>query len=68
MTPQSISISAAARQKDCSRQTVYSNFDKFDVSLDFRVIPNKKFLDWQPKRWGGRIHREKLAVLKGVKS
>ena len=56
---QSISIAEAARQKQTSRQTIYNNRTKFDWIWESlgqgRIIPNKKFQDWQPKLIGGRL-------------
>jgi hypothetical protein len=52
---QSISIAEAARIKQTSRQTIYNNGHKFNWTEDLkRIIPDKRFQDWQPKLTGGR--------------
>jgi hypothetical protein len=55
---QSISVTQAAKIKQTSRQTIYSNKKKFDWMFDAleigRIIPNLKFQNWQPKMTGGR--------------
>ena len=47
---ESIGVTKAASIKKVSRQAIYNNKSRFDWTSDNRVIPNKKFLDWMPKK------------------
>ncbi len=44
-----LTISDFARQKNCSRQTVYANIDKLDIDIRKKIIWNAKAKKWQPE-------------------
>jgi hypothetical protein len=56
-----ISLREASTLKFCSRKTILNNLKCFDIiegSHPVRIVFNKKFMDWQPKRQrGGRERR-----------
>lgn len=50
-----VSVTAAAREKKCSRVAIYNHLSRFDVAPDGRIVPNKKYRDWSPSMTGGRV-------------
>lgn len=45
-----ISVTDAAKLKDCTRQTIYNNKDKLNWTPDNRIIADKKFKRFMPDK------------------
>jgi hypothetical protein len=55
-----LSKSAAAKLKETSRVTIYSNLHLFTLTPEGDIVPDKKFRRWKPKMQGGRIRKFRL--------
>jgi len=49
-----LTIADAARDRGCSRQTIYNNIERFDLDQRGRIVWNQRFWTWSPDKKKGR--------------